>query len=171
MSFLNDLPEQDKELIISLPYRVGVWISHSDDVGGEEADENEKTALNNILAGFTQDVFGSEVVQFVMAETVSHKESWESWSKRTNKDEISKDCSHAIEILKRYVDEKEVSAFKQRLYEIAEAVALAFREYEELDFSSRMRIYIIYLKEKWKAMQKRQSFKSFDGKRKMKYKK
>ena len=160
MSFLDDLPSEQRELIISLPYRVGVWVSHADDVGGEEANDEEKTALANILHGFTTDVFGSEVVQYVMAETIAHNAEWEKWSKNTSS--LTKDCQQAIDILNEAVDEKEVSAFKQRLLEIAEAVALAFREYDNLDFMSKLRVYLMYYKERYQAARKHRSFKTMD---------
>ena len=160
MSFLDDLPSDQRELIISLPYRVGVWVSHADDVGGKKADEEEKTALANILHGFTTDVFGSEVVQYVMAETIAHNAEWEKWSK--NMSSFAKDCQHAIDVLKESVDEKEVSAFKQRLLEIAEAVALAFREYDNLGFLSKLYVYLMYYKERYQAARKHRSFKTLD---------
>ena len=160
MSFLDELPHDHRELIVSLPYRVGAWISHADDVGGDVADEEEKTALANILHGFTQDVFGSEVVQYVMAETISRKQDWEKWATETKN--VSEDCQRAIDLLHDVVDEKEVNAFKQRLLEIAEAVALAFREYDKLDFITKLRIYIMYYREKYKAARKNRSFKSMD---------
>lgn len=160
MSFLDDLPSDQRELIISLPYRVGVWVSHADDAGGEEADDEEKVALSNILHGFTTDVFGSEVVQYVMAETIAHSAEWDRWGKNTSS--LATDCQHAIDILNEAVDEKEVSAFKQRLLEIAEAVALAFREYDKLDFVSKLRVYLMYYKERYQAARKHRSFKTMD---------
>lgn len=160
MTFLDDLQPEQRELIASLPYRVGVWISQSDKSGGEEADGEEIKALANIIDGFTRDVFGSEVVQHIMLETVSRKDKWSEWVTKT--DSIDTDCQQAIDILNECVDEKEVNAFRQRLFEIAEAVALAFREYEHLDFATKMRVYLLYYTEKFKAARKDLPFKSLD---------
>lgn len=160
MTFLQQLPNDDRELLISLPYRVGVWLSHIDDHGGDEADDEEKRALASIIDGFTRDVFGSEVVQYIMMETLEKKDHWEAWANNT--DDIHKDCQRAIDILNEAVEEKEVSAFKRRLIEIAEAVALAFREYDSLDFMTKMKVYLLYYKEKYKANKRKQSFKSID---------
>lgn len=160
MTFLQQLPNDDRELLISLPYRVGVWLSHIDDHGGEEADDEEKRALAGIIDGFTRDVFGSEVVQYIMMETLEKKDHWDAWANNT--DDIHKDCQRAIDILNEAVEEKEVSAFKRRLIEIAEAVALAFREYDSLDFMTKMKVYLLYYKEKYKANKRKQSFKSID---------
>ena len=160
MSFLDDLPHDQKELLISLPYRVGVWLSHCDDEGGDESDEEEKRALASIINGFTRDVFGSEVVQYIMMETLQQQEKWEKWAEDT--DHILEDCQKAIDILNEVEDEKEVSAFKQRLIEIAEAVALAFREYDSLDFMTKMKVYMLYYKERYKASKKNRAYKTLD---------
>lgn len=160
MSFLQDLADDDRELLISLPYRVGVWLSHVDDHGGDQADEDEKKALASIIDGFTRDVFGSEVVQYIMMETLEKKDHWEAWANNT--DDIHKDCQRAIDILNEVVEEKEVSAFKRRLIEIAEAVALAFREYDSLDFVTKIKVYTMYYKERYKAAKKNLTYKSID---------
>lgn len=160
MSFLDELPQDQRELIISLPYRVGIWISHSDDTGGEMASSEEKQALAALIEGFTRDVFGSEVVQYVMMETMANKEKWEGWARDYKS--VAADCQQAIDILNTVVEEKEVSAFKQRLYEIAEAVALAFREYDTLSFSTKMRVYVNYYREKMAAAKRKHIFKTLD---------
>ena len=40
---------EESLLIIALPYKVGVWMSHTDDVEGELDDEREMKALEHIL--------------------------------------------------------------------------------------------------------------------------
>lgn len=160
MSFLDDLPFDQKELLISLPYRVGAWVSHADDDGGDESDEEEKRALASIINGFTRDVFGSEAVQYIMMETLQQKDKWEEWAANTNN--ILEDCQKAIDIMNEVEDEKEVNAFKQRLIEIAEAVALAFREYDNLNFFTKLKVYLLYYKEKRKAQKRNQTYKTMD---------
>lgn len=126
MSYFDALSKQDYENVVSLPYRVGVWLSEADDDGGEESDEKEKIALENLINGFTQEVFGSELVQYAMSETWKRKEDWEQWASLNNR--VLEDCKIAIDSLSQAFDEKEVNAYKQRLFEIAEAIAQAFRE-------------------------------------------
>jgi hypothetical protein len=153
MSFLNELQPQDRKLVISLPYRVGIWISHADDIGGEEASAEEKTALANIIDGFTREVFGSEAVQHIMMETLEAKDQWEDWAH--NYKTILEDAQKAIDILNEAIDPKEVNAYRQRLFEIAEAVALAFREYDSLSFQDKLKIYLSYHVKKILASRKK----------------
>ena len=50
MKMLEKLPEDVQRLIISLPYRVGCFISASDQSGGDSADVAEQNALRKLLS-------------------------------------------------------------------------------------------------------------------------
>ncbi len=127
MNFLDQLTKDHRDLLVSLPYRVGLFISQSDESGGDESDEAEMQALDAIITGYSQEVFGAETVQYVVGETVQRKSEWDDWGQDVSG--IEHDCYKAIDILANVVDDKEVSAFKSSLLEIGENVALAFREY------------------------------------------
>lgn len=127
MNFLDQLNKDHRDLLVSLPYRIGLFISQSDESGGDESDEAEMLALDAIITGYSQEVFGAETVQYVVGETVQRKSEWDVWGKDVSG--IEHDCYKAIDILSSVVDQKEVSAFKSSLIEIGENVALAFREY------------------------------------------
>lgn len=159
MSFIDDLTRDEKELVISLPYRVGTWMSECDDSGGDESDEQEKKVLESILDGYARDVFGSEITQHVMTETVTHKANWEEWAQK-GFDRITQDCEEVIRILSRYDDGKDVQAFSHHLIEIAEAVAMAFSEYEEISFFEKIKMKSAYKKEAQKAAKRGERYKS-----------
>ncbi len=160
MSVLDKLSADQKTLIVSLPYRVGLWVSQSDDTGGDEASEKEHTALSNILDGFSQQVFGSELLQYIMNETVTRKHEWPQWEQRL--DDVPKDSMAALDVLRDYVDGKEVNAYVIRLMEIGEAVAMAFSEYEDSSLGEKFSIYSSYILYRLKARFKKQPSKSFD---------
>ncbi len=161
MSFLNQLSDDQRTNIVSLPYRVGLWVSESDSAGGDQADAQELQALSNILNGFAHEVFGSESVQHIISETVDKQNEWDGWGK--NLGNMEEDCRVAIDVLYAAVDEKEVSAFKQHLIEVAEAVALAFREYDpNQSFASRLPVYISYYTGMIKASIRKQPYKSLE---------
>lgn len=160
MSFLQALSRDQRVKITSLPYRVGLWISQSDSAGGSEAEARERQVLENIVAGFTQEVFGSESVQHIMAETVAQKDKWPDWAAKPGN--VLEDCRQSLVILQGHVDPKEVSAFRQRLLEIAEAVALAFRENQDAGFRHQILTAAEYYTEWFFAKVKRQDFISFE---------
>lgn len=129
MSFLDQISDKEKETLISLPYRVGLYVSLSDESGGDDASEQELQTLSNIIDGFARDVFGAEMIQYIMAETVKHKNRWPVWALQINN--VPDDCLSAMETVRVHGDEKDVTAFQNHMMEIGEAVAMAFSEYEE----------------------------------------
>ncbi|MCC6597736.1 MAG: hypothetical protein IT559_02985 [Alphaproteobacteria bacterium] len=143
MSILEDFIPEQKELLVSLPYRVGLFVSQSDRSGGAEAQAIELQALASIIHGFSQDVFGSEFLQYVMGEVLARQSGWQSWAEEM--DHVPRQCRQAREILATRLDEKEIKAYTTRLMEIAEAVALAFCEYgENLSLVERVKIRLAY---------------------------
>lgn len=160
MDVLDKLSPGQRNLVISLPYRVGLWISKSDDTGGEEAQDKELTALSNILQGFSAQVFGSELLQYIMDETTHQQENWPNWAQ--NVENVPEECKQALDVLRQHVDEKDVNAYSQRLIEIGEAVALAFREYEDQSFGDQLKIYSSYILTKVKSRFSKQPAKSFE---------
>lgn len=160
MSFLDDLSADQRQMLVSLPYRVGIYVSQSDVSGGADSDAQELQALSNILGGFAGEVFTSETVQYVITETLRQQEHWAAWNKLA--DEVIADCRRAIDVLNDHVEEKEVNAFKQHLMEVGEAVALAFREVEDLSFSKRLALKIQFMKLEYMAKKQGHVYKTFD---------
>lgn len=161
MTILDQMTDEKRDLVASLPYRVGLWISESDQSGGDNSDEQELKTLDGLIQGFSGDVFGSELLQYIMADTVAKRDQWARWSQ--NLDDVPGDCEKAVDILRMYADEKEVNAYVSRLMEIAEAVALAFREQEgNLSPLQSLILYIDYLFFRMKAKKHQPQMKSFD---------
>lgn len=140
-NILERLTDNQKNIIVSLPYRVGLWVSVSDMSGGQEANARELEALHNILHGFAEQVFGAEEIQYIISETLRQKEQWPVWDKQIRT--VLKDCQDALDILSSHMDEKGLEAFRSYLIEIGEAVALSFREREEPGSSlSKLKAYL-----------------------------
>lgn len=161
VNFLNQLPADEREMIVSLPYRVGLSVSQSDDTGGNESDEAEAQVLNNLLTGFSQEVFGAETVQYVIGETVQRKAEWPKWAQ--NVDATEKDCARTVEILAGIVDPKELSAFRNYMLEIGESVAMAFREYsDDMSIFKKWQFYRAYEKTKKRAEKYKKPVMDYD---------
>lgn len=150
MSFLDILTISQKETLISLPYRAGLWVSQSDESGGSAADEEELQVLSNILHGFTHEIFGSETMQYIMRETVARQDQWESWG--ADLSSVLDDCAIAVDVLILHTDPKDVHAFQNHIMEIGQAVALAFREYDEAGAVEKLSLWLSYNLGQFKAM-------------------
>ncbi len=118
--------EGDREKMIALPYRIGLFVSHADTTGGWEAQEAEMQSLNNILRSFTEDFCKSEFVQGLLMQTLASRAQWPGWSHQL--DSVPAECVAAMYDLRGVLDKKHLAAFQEMMMEIAFAVAQAFRE-------------------------------------------
>jgi len=158
---LSNLTDNQTYRLASLPYRVGLYVSQSDQSGGDAASQNEVRALESLIYGFADGVFGSELVQHIMAETIRQKSKWPDWGQHL--EQVPDECTDALAILSPYVDHKERAAYSLRLMDIGEAVALAFREdVAGQSGFGRMRAYFKYLSYTRKAKAKKLPVRSFD---------
>ena len=76
----SQFSRQDELVLISLPYRVGLYVSFSDTTGGFEAQEQEMQSLSNILREFAEDFCKSEFSQKVLMESLRQRALWPAWS-------------------------------------------------------------------------------------------
>ena len=51
MAFLDGFSKEEQDFLVSLPYRVGLWVSSIDATGGSAADGDEQEALEKCIAG------------------------------------------------------------------------------------------------------------------------
>ena len=129
MKYLSKLPQDIQDLVISLPFRVGLFISESDQTGGDESAEAERKALENIVTFYVEDTVKGEFAHEVMLHTLNNKDKWVSWAE--NMDKVPEECEHLSYTLKDYIDAKEILAFKQNLVEVAVVIAQAYCEFDE----------------------------------------
>lgn len=151
MSGFDSFTSDQHDLLVALPYRVGLWVSNSDTAGGEDSDVIEMQALSDIVTGFAEDFLKSEFVQTLMEETVSRRAEWDSWSGHL--EDVPGECTRAAELLSERLDRKELASFKMTLMEIATSVAMAYREFDgSADFAHRLSVYSHVLVEKIRTL-------------------
>ncbi len=123
---LNDFPDRIRQVLIRLPYRVGYYISISDQTGGKESEETEIKALENLLSYYHEDTLKSEFSQEILSRTLEEKPNWPAWNKDVKK--IHNECRNLFKYLDTIVEEKDILAFKRNLLEIGVTVAMAHAE-------------------------------------------
>ena len=74
------MTQSDKNLLASLPYRIGVWISHADDEAGEFDDEQEMKALEAIIKSIASLHDDAPFVQKIAKETLKQRDNWPEWT-------------------------------------------------------------------------------------------
>ena len=159
MSILERLTPDQKNTLVSLPYRAGLWISQSDSSGGEEAEREELQALSNIIHAFAEEMFGSENMQRIISATLTNKDQWPRWAE--NVKSVPTDCRLAIDVIAEYGDPKDVNVFRTHIMEIAEAVALAFQESYPESLIGRLKAYLAWRSSLRKKIISVQSFEEF----------
>ena len=123
---LNQLPEDILSTLVALPLRVGLYVSFSDETGGDTAQEEELRALENIVTFFVEDTLKSEFAQSIMGLSLQRRQDWGEWN--GDLDRVPQECSEMIGYLSDHLDPRNLHAFKNNLLEIAIAVAMAYRE-------------------------------------------
>jgi hypothetical protein len=159
---LNELPDDTRRSIVRLPYRVGLYISMSDQTGGSESDDAEMAALANVVTYYVEDFCKSEFAQGVMLETLRYKDDWPNWKEDIQT--VPDDCKKVFDALSGRQDVKDIVAFKNNLLEIAIAVAMAYREFNSSaePWAERFRVYLSVLMRRIKAFLKGEQPDSVD---------
>lgn len=121
-----EFSHEEEGVLISLPYRVGLYVSFADTSGGFEAQEAEMQSLSNILREFAEDYCKSEFSQKVLMESLRVRHLWPNWSQGI--ESVPEEARHITDLLEMHFDDRALRAFKEVLVDIALAVAMAFRE-------------------------------------------
>jgi hypothetical protein len=148
---LSELPKDIQDLLITLPFRVGYYISESDKTGGDESAEVERLALENIVTFYVEDTVKSEFSHLVMNEALCRKSEWSLWVKDIQT--IPEECLKMSEALTGIIDMKEIFSFKQNLLEIAIVVAQAYREFDaNVGTVQKLQVYLTILMRRIRAL-------------------
>lgn len=131
MTDLSTFTNEEKELLASLPYKVGIWVSYTDDVDGEGDDRNEIKALEHCLNEFARQSEGRPLVSSVIKETFHLKAKWAVWADQSF--HVLKDVEKAVGVIKAKGTPQDYKAFRAVIMEIAAAVAQAHGEFSHFD--------------------------------------
>lgn len=131
MSYLSDFSAEDKELLISLPYKVGAWISFSDDVEGERDDELEMKALERSIQEIAKRHDDKPMVQEIMSETLKNRDKWEEWADQSFN--VLREAEQAIILVRTHGSTRNAKNLRLALMEIGATVASASSELGAFD--------------------------------------
>lgn len=129
MSYLEKFTKDEQNLIVSLPYRIGIWISAQDNTGNEAARALEIDALSRIIKKKADGMFETAFIHEVMVETYDKKHQWENLSDMS--DSVLEDMVSASAIVAEKLGEKDARTFGDALFRIAFEVAAAYSEYSQ----------------------------------------
>lgn len=123
---LGAFTTEERDLLASLPYRVGAWISHVDDDGACSADEKEVTAIKKVIQVTGKRHDDKTAVDDIARECLLAEGMFDIWEKRS--ESLLSDVKVAVEMLRTRVSTQEADDFGEFLMEVGTSVAKAFRE-------------------------------------------
>ncbi len=142
MGHLEKFTEAEQAMIVSLPYRAGIFVSDIDKTGQGAAsyteifeletiigEETYMAALSHMKPRLNEEEVGlleNDFVTEVMANLRERQDEWRTW--KTDKQSLLKDCSNTIRMLEEKLGEREVAAYRACIIAIAIDVAKAFCE-------------------------------------------
>ncbi len=128
MAFLEAFSDDEKTLLVSLPYKAGVWISLSDQKGAGAAAAHELKTIESVIKTLSEGMFRSAFVHEVMSETHLRHDDWVSWAEQTGN--ILDESRRAVSVLKAKAMPQDAEAYVQTVMSIAYETAYAFREFD-----------------------------------------
>jgi hypothetical protein len=131
MTALSEFTDEQVSLLISLPYKVGVWISYTDDAEGEDDDEREMKALRSCLRAVAKLHEGNGLISEIMTRCLQSQDEWSVWA--DDSFHVPADAFRAMEAIKGRAPAKTIKAFRAVMMEIATAVAQAYGEFGEFE--------------------------------------
>ncbi len=131
MAALTSFEPKDVEHIISLPLKLGVWVGAAEDESGETDDQKERHALLAALKSVTRDKNRPQLVRDIAEEALKHQAKWQGWH-ATDTFKMP-DPVPTVKIVMAHAGKPDARAYRIMLYDVAEAVALAYGEFGLLD--------------------------------------
>ncbi len=134
MAGLSSFSEEERVLILSVPYRVGIWISMSDDNDKTKADDKREmqvleTAISSLAARSKKMPFAA----LVMDGLKTHKGMWSSWEEHSGEDVVLQDVKKVLSLSQKKISKGELSQYKYAIWQIGIVVAQAFGEHLDPD--------------------------------------
>lgn len=139
MDKLEKLSVEERKFIVSVPYRVGIWISTCDDnTNSNFDDKREMQALEAAIkrmAGLHRKMpFAAEI----MRQIQSNKSAWQIWNAHATEEKILDEVSQAVSLCKEKLGPAEIKQYKQALWQTGMVVAQAFGE--QIDPDNEMHV-------------------------------
>ncbi len=131
MSNLDKFSEEERELLISLPYRIGCMISDADDEEGGHDDEQEQEALENTLNELAGPEKGTPFTREVVAGTLAQKNKWPVWQNKIF--DVHDDAEKARAIIIQKLGKTKAKNFRVAMLKIAASVAKAADEFDDFN--------------------------------------
>jgi len=146
MSSFKSLSKQDQELLISVPYRTGIWISNADDVESRKVDDKrERQVLSMMIKRMASNHRKMPFAAGIMKHILSSEKLWKVWQNNADEAVILGDVEKALTICRENLSPQHLEEYKKSIWQIGLSVAHAFDESEDPDGEMHMNHFFEWL--------------------------
>jgi len=126
---MSELTPQDKTIMISLPYRVGIWISQVDDVENRKMDDKkEEKVLEIAIQKMAQSHRKMPFAANIMKQIENSKGQWKNWKALSDEKTVLADLETVITKCETSLKPDQVKQYKQAVWQTGILVAQAYDE-------------------------------------------
>ncbi len=133
MNTFSDFTDEEIDILIALPYKAGIWVSHADDEDGEFDDERELAALEAALNHIAQAETYEGFVKSVFEQTIAERSRWDEWAHACFS--TPKEAERVGVIIKERLGVGGVRQYTGAVMDVASAVAKAYGEFGDDDMA------------------------------------
>ncbi|NCO04347.1 MAG: hypothetical protein GW903_09170 [Alphaproteobacteria bacterium] len=134
MSHFKKFTPEETDLIVSLAYRAGYWISHVEDLDKTKRDDKwEAAAMDKAIRRIARQHLRGSFAGEVMTKVDKGRIHWTSWQVKAKEPHVLGDIQKAKDIILKHLSKKELKNYKQVLWYMGLVVAQAFGEDEDPD--------------------------------------
>ena len=134
MASLSDFTQEERSLLVSVPYRVGMWVSdveEDEDIGMDNKRERQALELGiRRMAGAHRKM---PFAASVMHEVQRAKSNWKDWNMISDEASVLHDLEKAIALCRDKISAAELKQYKQAIWQTGIVVAQAYGEQVDPD--------------------------------------
>lgn len=131
MTSLSMFSEDEQNIIVSLPYKAGIYVSHAEDENGEIDDEKEMRALEYCLKSIAKLHEDKPFIKEVARQTLSRKDDWPLWI--DDSFHVVNEANQITEVLLEKLGKQGFKQYRAMVMQVAGAVARAYGEFGDWD--------------------------------------
>lgn len=143
---LAEFSNEERQLLVSCPYRVGMWISNVDDIEGSARDDRrEKQALSIAIERLAKKHRKMPFASAVMRALEGAKSNWGNWAANSAEGDILQDLEAALAACKQKASKRDLSEYKHAVWQIAMIIAQAYDEDHDPDNEMHVNNFIEWI--------------------------
>lgn len=143
---LAEFSNEERQLLVSCPYRVGMWISNADDIEGSSRDDRrERQALSLAIERLAKNHRKMPFAASVMQTLEKSKSNWSGWAANSVEEDVLRDLEIALTACKRSGSKRDLSEYKHAVWQIAMIIAQAYDEDHDPDNEMHVNNFIEWI--------------------------